>query len=135
MECVGVGRSMQLSERDRALLAWCGEQYTVRTDLLAVLMATASDDPQAKAQCRLGAVVLASDAQGKTGRTAVEVELARKTEARGSAILRQLLRTYDDVAYRAAPGAATAVERAAAALPDGRSARVRVRPYPPPTLA
>jgi hypothetical protein len=48
-----VGRNIQLSERDRELLAWCGEQYTVRTDLLAVLMARHSDDPEAKARGRL----------------------------------------------------------------------------------
>jgi hypothetical protein len=58
----------------------------------------------------------------------------RKTEAR-AAILRQLLKTYDDVVYRAHPSAATVVQRAAAALPGGGAARVHVRPYPPPTLA
>jgi hypothetical protein len=58
-------------------------------------------------------VVLSTDSGGKTWRTAVEVELTRKTEARVAAILRQLLATYDDVVYRAAPGAATVVKRAA----------------------
>ena len=48
-----MGRNVQLSERDRALLAWCGEQYTVRTDLLAVLMARYSEDPEAQARGRL----------------------------------------------------------------------------------
>jgi hypothetical protein len=80
-------------------------------------------------------VVLSTDDTGKEWRTAVEVELTRKTEARVVAILRQLLKTYDDVVYRAATGAATVVERAAGALPDGAAARVRVRSYPPPTLA
>jgi hypothetical protein len=80
-------------------------------------------------------VVLSTDSSGKQWRTAVEVELTRKTEARVAAILRQLLKTYDDVVYRAAPGAATVVQRAAAALPGGGAARVHVRPYPPPTLA
>jgi hypothetical protein len=221
-------RGMQLSERDRRLLAWCGEQYTVRTDLLAVLMARASDDAEAKARGRLSkqavarrvlawkhaglvlsrtflvgtpatvwltadgmgaaglpwrpyeptlvtcahrhavglvraeaetmpgvvwvcerelregiggrplhlpdGVVLSTDDQGRTWRTAVEVELTRKTEARVSAILRQLLVRYDDVVYRAAPGTATVVQRAAAGLPEG-SERVHVRPYPPATLA
>jgi hypothetical protein len=225
---VGVGRNVQLSERDRRLLAWCGEQYIVRADLLAVLMARASDDPQAQARGRLvprvvnrrvrawrdaglvktriflvgtpatvwltadgvaacglpwrayeptpatvahrhavglvraeteakglgwicerqlrhglggrpfhlpDGVVVSTDSQGRMWRTAVEVELIRKTETRVAGILHQLLRTYDDVVYRVARGAATVVERAAAALPDGRAARVHVRPYPPPTLA
>ncbi len=221
-------RSMQLSERDRSLLAWIGEQYTVRVDLLAVLMAQHSDDPEAKRRGRLrhqtvsrrlsawkaaglvrsqtflagtsatlwltaegmsvaglpwrtyeptlvtcahrhavglvraeaeqrglgwicerelreglggrplhlpDGVVISVDDSGKQWRTAVEVELTRKTEARVAAILRQLLETYDDVVYRAAPGAATVVQRAAAALPGGGAARVRVRSYPPPALA
>jgi hypothetical protein len=64
-------------------------------------------------------VVLSTDSSGKTWRTAVEVELTRKTEARVAAILHQLLKTYDDVVYRAAPGAATVVQRAAGALPAG----------------
>ncbi len=80
-------------------------------------------------------VVLSTDDRGKTWRTAVEVELTRKTEARVASILRQLLKTYDDIVYRAAPGAATVVQRAAAALPGGGAGRVHVRPYPPPTLA
>jgi hypothetical protein len=79
-------------------------------------------------------VVLSTDASGKTWRTAVEVELTRTTEARVAAILRHLLKTYDDVVYRAAPLAATVVQRAAAGLPSGGAARVHVRPYPPPTL-
>ena len=48
-----VGRNVQLSERDRRLLAWIGEQYTVRVDLLAVLMAQHSDDLEAKRRGRL----------------------------------------------------------------------------------
>jgi hypothetical protein len=79
-------------------------------------------------------VVLSTDESGKTWRTAVEVELTRKTEARVAAILRQLLKIYDDVVYKAAPGAATVVQRAAAALPDGGSGRIHLRPYPPRTL-
>jgi hypothetical protein len=223
-----VGQSMQLSERDRALLAWIGEQYTVRVDLLAVLMAQHSEDPAARARGRVtqqtvsrrvvawrtaglvksrpfeantsstvwltadgtsaaglpwrtyepslvtcahrhavglvraeaeamgldwicerelreglggrplhlpDGVVLSTDERGKQWRTAVEVELTRKTEARVAAILRQLLKTYDDVVYRAHPSAATVVQRAAAALPGGGAARVNVRSYPPPTLA
>jgi hypothetical protein len=54
-------------------------------------------------------VVLSTDSNGKTWRTALEVELTRKTEVRVAAILRQLLKTYDDVVYRAAPGANTVV--------------------------
>jgi hypothetical protein len=72
---------------------------------------------------------------GRQWRTAVEVELTRKTEARVAAILRQLLKAYDDVVYRAHPSAATVVQRASAALPGGGAGRVHVRPYPPPTLA
>ncbi len=62
------------------------------------------------------------------------MELTRKTEARVSAILRHLLQTYDDVVYRAAPGAATVVKRAAAGLDRGAE-RIFIKPYPPPTLA
>jgi len=78
-------------------------------------------------------VVLSTDPNGKTWRTAVEVELTRKTEARVATIA-AVLKTYDAVVYRGAPGAATVVQRAAAALPDGGAARVHVRAYPPPTL-
>lgn len=53
--------------------------------------------------------------------------------SRGST-LRQLLKSYDDVVYRAHPSAAPVVP-AAAALPAEGVARVHVRPYPPPTLA
>ena len=223
-----MGQRMLLSERDRMLLAWCGEQYTLRVDLLAVLMARLSDDPGAQGRGRLtqqtvwrrldawrqaglvkamrilaaepatvwltadgmaaaglpwrpyeptmvtvahrhavglvraeaetrglgwicerelreglggrplhlpDGVVLSTDETGKTWRTAIEVELTRKTEARVAAILRQLLKSYDDVVYKAAPGAATVVQRAAAALPDGGAERVIIRPYPPPALA
>jgi hypothetical protein len=53
---------------------------------------------------------------------------------RVAAILRQLLKTYDDVVYRAARrghgGAA-----GGGALPGGGAARVHVRSYPPPALA
>ena len=228
VEC-GVGkRGMQLSERDRKLLAWCGEQYTVRFDLLGVLMARLSDDASARVKGRVtrqavsrrvrawrqeglaeartflagepatvwltadgmtaaglpwrpyeptlatalhrhavglvraetegsgfvwvcerelreglggrplhlpDGVVESTDDTGKTWHTAVEVELTRKTEIRVAAILRQLLARYDDVVYRAAANAATVVERAAKALPGDGPERVRVRSYPPPSLA
>ena len=49
----GVGGGMLLSERDRRVLAWIGEQYTVRMDLLTVVMAQLSDDPTAKARGRI----------------------------------------------------------------------------------
>ncbi len=62
------------------------------------------------------------------------MELTRKTEVRVAAILRQLLKSYDDVVYRAHPSAATVVQRAAAALPGGGAGRVHVRSYPPPAL-
>jgi hypothetical protein len=64
-------------------------------------------------------VVESVDRQGKTWRTAVEVELTRKTEARVAGILRHLLATYDDVVYRAVPDAGAVVTRAAAALEGG----------------
>ena len=64
----------------------------------------------------------------------MEVELTGKTEARVSAVLRQLLETYDDVVYRVAPGAATVVKRAAAGLEHGAE-RIFVKPYPPPVPA
>ena len=222
-----MGRSMQLSERDRALLAWIGEQYTVRVDLLSVLMARHSDDPDAKTRGRLthqtvsrrlqawkraglvktrtflvgtsatvwltadgvqaaglpwrpyeptlatvahrhavglvraeaeamglgwicerelregqgglplhlpDGVVVSTDDRAKVWRTAVEVELTRKTEARVVAILRHLLSRYDDVVYRVHPSAQTVVTRSAASLETG-SDRIMIRPYPPPTLA
>jgi hypothetical protein len=218
---------MQLCERDRKLLAWCGEQYTVRTDLLAVLMAQNSGDAAARARGRVSpqaarrrvgvwrraglvrsqsfvfgdhatvwltaegmavaglpwrpyeptlstyahrhavglvraeaeakglgwvcerelregqggqplhlpdGVVISQDDRGKQWRTAIEVELTRKTEARVVAILRHLLSRYDDVVYRVHPSAQTVVTRSAAALTSG-SERIMIRPYPPPTLA
>ena len=65
-----------------------------------------------RSQDRRG-VVISVDRRGKQWRTAVEVELTRKTEARVTGILRQLLASYDDVVYRALPSAAPVVERAA----------------------
>jgi hypothetical protein len=64
-------------------------------------------------------VVLSADANGRRWRTAVEVELTRKTEARVAGILRHLLRAYDDVVYRAVPDAGAVVTRAAAAIDGG----------------
>jgi hypothetical protein len=66
-------------------------------------------------------VVISKDDRGKQWRTAVEVELTRKTEARVVAILRHLLSRYDDVVYRVHPSAQTVVTRSAAALKPGRS--------------
>ena len=80
-----------------------------------------------------GGVVVSRD-RGKEWRTAVEVELTRKTEARVVAILRHLLATYHDVVYRVHPSAMTVVTRSAAALRTGAE-RIMIRPYPPPTLA
>jgi hypothetical protein len=71
---------------------------------------------------------------GTEWRTAVEVELTRKTEVRVTAILRHLLAGYDDVVYRVHPSALTVVTRSTTALKTG-SERIMVRPYPPPTLA
>ena len=79
-------------------------------------------------------VVLSDDESGQRWRTAVEVELTRKTEIRVSAILRQLLATYDDVVYRAAPSALPVLNRAIAGLHHG-SERVHIKAYPPPALA
>jgi hypothetical protein len=80
-------------------------------------------------------VVLSTDDQGKTWRTAIEVEITRTTEVRVAAILRQLLVRYDDVVYRVAPGAAKVVPRVAAALSGGDAERVHIRSCPPATLA
>jgi hypothetical protein len=56
-------------------------------------------------------VVISNDDRGKQWRTAVEVELTRKTEARVVVILRHLLATDDDVVYRVHPSAMTVVTR------------------------
>ena len=78
-------------------------------------------------------VALSQDDHGKEWRTAVEVELTRKTEARVTAILRHLLARYDDVVYRVHPSAMTVVTRSAAKLTSG-SEPIMIRSYPPPTL-
>lgn len=51
----GGGRrvGLQLTGRDLVLLRWIGEQYCVRGDLLAVLMARHSDDPVARTAGRV----------------------------------------------------------------------------------
>ena len=48
-------------------------------------------------------VVVSTDDRGRQWRTAVVVELTRKTEARVVAILRHLLAAYDDVVSQDAP--------------------------------
>ena len=62
---------------------------------------------------------MSTDDAGKQWRTAVEVELTRKTEARVVAILRHLLASYDDVVYRVHPSAMTVVTRSVAGLKSG----------------
>jgi DNA-binding CsgD family transcriptional regulator len=64
-------------------------------------------------------VVVSVDSRGREWRTAVEVELTRKTEARLAAILRHLLGGYDDVVDRVEPSAMTVVTRAVAGLDHG----------------
>ena len=225
-------RRLFLTDRDVRLLGWIGEQYCVRGDLLAVLMARHSDDEAARAAgrvtdaavrrrvgawraaglvateqflaktpatvwltaegmatCGLGwrasaptfatvahrhavgvvrvwvegrgrdyqwicerelrdgldqpaggrrdhladGVVVSTGQDGRVGRSAIEVELTRKTKGRVEEILRGLLARYDDVIYFAVPTAAGTVRTAAESV---RAAdRVRVRPYPPETLA
>lgn len=78
-------------------------------------------------------VVLSTAPDGRPGRSAIEVELTRKTKGRVEQILRGLLARYDDVIYFAVPSAAGTV--AAAAQVVGAAERVRVRSYPPETLA
>ena len=75
-----------------------------------------------------------ADGTGRMWRTAVEVEISRKTEARVAGILRQLLVVYDNVVYHAVPDAGAVVERATLGV-DGGVGRVEVRPYPPEELA
>jgi hypothetical protein len=48
-------------------------------------------------------VVLSTDHDGCVRRTAIEVELTRKTEVRPAAVLRRLLDVYDDVIFSLAP--------------------------------
>jgi hypothetical protein len=78
-------------------------------------------------------VVVSTDDRGRRWRTAVEVELTRKTEVRVAGILRHLLSAYDDVVYHAVEDAGRVVSRAADAA--GVGARVHVRPFPPAVFA
>jgi hypothetical protein len=79
---------------------------------------------------------------GRQWRTAVEVELIRKTEAEVAGVLRQLLGTRDGVVYRAIPdagveGAGTGI-RAASGSSSAPSYRRPWRPSPrssPPSFA
>jgi len=78
-------------------------------------------------------VVLSTVPDGRTGRSAIEVELTRKTRSRVEDILRGLLARYDDVIYFAVPATAGTVRAATEAM--GAGERVRVRPYPQEALA
>lgn len=78
-------------------------------------------------------MLTAADQTGRTWRSAIEVELTRKNKGRVEEILRGLLARYDDVIYFAVPAAAGIVTAAASAI--GVAERVRVRPYPPESLA
>ncbi|MEW6155182.1 MAG: hypothetical protein AB1673_14535 [Actinomycetota bacterium] len=77
-------------------------------------------------------VITSTDQTGRVWRTAVEVELTRKSKGRVQEILRGLLGRYDDVIYFAVPAAAGIVTTAAEGV--GAAGRVRVRPYPPEAL-
>src|SRR5437867_6294166 len=50
---IGARRRMQLTDRDVVLLRWIAEQYCVRGDLLAVLMARHSSDETVRAAGRV----------------------------------------------------------------------------------
>ncbi len=78
-------------------------------------------------------VITSTDDTGRTWRSAIEVELTRKTRGRVEEILRGLLARHDDVVYFAVPAAAGTVAAAAQAI--AASERVRVRPFPPEALA
>jgi hypothetical protein len=78
-------------------------------------------------------VVISTGPDGRTGSSAIEVELTRKTRGRVEDILRGLLARHDDVIYFAVPTATPTVTAAAQAI--GGAGRVRVRPYPPEALA
>jgi|SRR5581483_5830849 len=78
-------------------------------------------------------VITSTDGTGRVWRSAIEVELTRKTRGRVEDILRGLLSRYDDVIYFAVPTAAGTVTAAAQGV--GAKERVRVRPYPPEALA
>jgi hypothetical protein len=218
-------RNWRLTERDRKVLRWVAEQYTVPRDVLALLLARLSDDEVARAAGRVtdtvvdrtlrrwrelglahcrrfivddvasvwatrGGMIVAGieyrpsepthatvahrhavarvrahdeaaysgivwicerdlreglagrpshlpdgvvewvDDTEQRRRTAVEVELTRKTEMRVIAILRMLLARYDDVVYYATRDAGAVVRRARQEV-DGGTGRVHIKPYPP----
>ena len=79
------------------------------------------------------AVVLSTGPDGRNGRSAIEVELTRKTKGRVEEILRGLLVRHVDVIYFAVPTAAGTVRAATEAVAAGE--RVRIRSYPPEALA
>lgn len=71
--------------------------------------------------------------RGGEWRSAVEVELVANGLGRTTEILRGLLDAYDGIVYFATPRAARVVTTAGEAVGAGR--RLRVRPYPPTSLA
>ena len=118
---------LRICDRDVALLRWIGEQYSVRADLLGVLMARHSDDPAVRARGTLAPRVVTRRIQAWR-----EAGLVRTTTfLMGTSSTVWLTADGMSVAglpWRPAePTLVTVAHRHAVGL-------VRA-PYPPPTLA